>query len=185
MIRGLDLGGLVILLLFVIPTFQTMFQSFDQQLPLPTRIVIGMSAFLQSYWWALLAGSIGFVWLFRQWLATSNGRLLFDRVLLRVPILGTLARKSAVARFTRTLGTLLSSGVSILDGLEITAKTAGNRIVKDAVMETRKSIEELRKPKPRKPLSAEQEARILTEEILSANPEAASRVLREWAQTGV
>jgi type IV pilus assembly protein PilC len=133
-------SAIVILLLFVIPTFQTMFQSFDQQLPLPTRIVIGMSAFLQSYWWALLAGSIGFVWLFRRWLATSNGRLLFDRVLLRVPILGTLARKSAVARFTRTLGTLLSSGVSILDGLEITAKTSGNRVIHDAIMNSRSSI---------------------------------------------
>ena len=133
-------SAIVILLLFVIPTFQTMFQSFDQQLPLPTRIVIGMSAFLQSYWWALLAGSIGFAWLFRRWLATSNGRLLFDRVLLRVPILGTLARKSAVARFTRTLGTLLSSGVSILDGLEITAKTSGNRVIHDAIMNSRSSI---------------------------------------------
>ena len=133
-------SAIVILLLFVIPTFQTMFQSFDQQLPLPTRIVIGMSAFLQGYWWALLAGSIGFAWLFRRWLATSNGRLLFDRVLLRVPILGTLARKSAVARFTRTLGTLLSSGVSILDGLEITAKTSGNRVIHDAIMNSRSSI---------------------------------------------
>jgi type IV pilus assembly protein PilC len=133
-------SAIIILLLFVIPTFQTMFESFDQQLPLPTRIVIGMSAFLQSYWWVLLAGSIGFAWLFRRWLATSGGRLLFDTVLLRVPILGTLARKSAVARFTRTLGTLLSSGVSILDGLEITAKTSGNRVIHDAIMNSRSSI---------------------------------------------
>ena len=133
-------SAIVILLLFVIPTFQTMFQSFDQELPLPTRVVIGMSAFLQAYWWVLLAGSIGGVWLFRRWLATSNGRLLFDTVLLRVPILGTLARKSAVARFTRTLGTLLSSGVSILDGLEITAKTSGNRVIHDAIMNSRSSI---------------------------------------------
>jgi type IV pilus assembly protein PilC len=134
------MSAIVILLLFVIPTFQTMFESFDQRLPLPTRVVIGMSAFLQAYWWALLAGSAGSAWLFRRWFATSSGRLLFDRVLLRVPVLGTLARKSAVARFTRTLGTLLSSGVSILDGLEITAKTSGNRVIHDAIMNSRSSI---------------------------------------------
>jgi type IV pilus assembly protein PilC len=133
-------SAIVILLLFVIPTFQTMFESFDQQLPLPTRVVIGMSAFLQAYWWALLAGSAGFAWLFRRWLATSSGRLTFDRILLRVPVLGPLARKSAVARFTRTLGTLLSSGVSILDGLEITARTSGNRVIHDAIMNSRSSI---------------------------------------------
>ena len=126
-------SAIVILLLFVIPTFQTMFQSFDQQLPLPTRIVIGMSAFLQSYWWALLAGSIGFAWLFRRWLATSSGRLLFDRVLLRVPILGTLARKSAVARFTRTLGTLLSNGVPLLSALSIARNVITNTVLRKDV----------------------------------------------------
>jgi type IV pilus assembly protein PilC len=134
------LSAIVILLLFVIPTFQTMFESFDQQLPLPTRVVIGMSAFLQGYWWAMLAGSIAAVWLFRRWISTSSGRLTFDRIMLRVPVLGPLARKSAVARFTRTLGTLLSSGVSILDGLEITARTSGNRVIHDAIMNSRSSI---------------------------------------------
>jgi len=134
------LSAIVILLLFVIPTFQTMFESFDQQLPLPTRVVIGMSAFLQGYWWAMLAGSIGAAWLFRRWISTSSGRLTFDRIMLRVPVLGPLARKSAVARFTRTLGTLLSSGVSILDGLEITARTSGNRVIHDAIMNSRSSI---------------------------------------------
>jgi len=133
-------SAIVILLLFVIPTFQTMFESFDQQLPLPTRVVIGMSAFLQGYWWALLVGSIGAAWLFRRWISTSSGRLTFDRIMLRVPVLGPLARKSAVARFTRTLGTLLSSGVSILDGLEITARTSGNRVIHDAIMNSRSSI---------------------------------------------
>lgn len=133
-------SAIVILLLFVIPTFQTMFESFDQQLPLPTRVVIGMSAFLQGYWWALLVGSIAAAWLFRRWISTSSGRLTFDRIMLRVPVLGPLARKSAVARFTRTLGTLLSSGVSILDGLEITARTSGNRVIHDAIMNSRSSI---------------------------------------------
>ncbi|MDH3296887.1 MAG: type II secretion system F family protein [Gemmatimonadota bacterium] len=134
------LSAIVVLLLFVIPTFQEMFASFDQQLPLPTRIVIGASDFLQSYWWALGAGGLGATTMFRGWIKTSSGRLTFDRIMLAMPILGNVALKSAVARFTRTLGTLLSSGVSILEGLEITAKTSGNRVIHDAVMTSRASI---------------------------------------------
>ena len=134
------LGAIIILLLFVIPTFQQMFESFDQVLPLPTRIVIMASDALQSYWWAMGGGVVAAVWLFRRWIATSSGRLIFDRILLRLPIFGNLARKSSVARFTRTLGTLLSSGVTILDGLEITARTAGNRVIHDAIMASRNSI---------------------------------------------
>jgi type IV pilus assembly protein PilC len=133
-------GAIVVLLLFVIPTFQEMFASFDQALPLPTQIVINMSDFLQSYWWALLVGGFGGSFLFRNWIKTDSGRLIFDRTMLRLPVLGNLARKSAVARFTRTLGTLLSSGVAILEGLEITAKTSGNRVIHDAVMSSRSSI---------------------------------------------
>jgi type IV pilus assembly protein PilC len=133
-------GAIVVLLLFVIPTFQEMFASFDQALPLPTQIVINMSDFLQSYWWALLVGGFGGSFLFRNWIKTDSGRLIFDRTMLRLPVLGNLARKSAVARFTRTLGTLLSSGVAILEGLEITAKTSGNRVSHDAVMSSRSSI---------------------------------------------
>jgi type IV pilus assembly protein PilC len=132
--------AIVILLLFVIPTFQTMFASFNQELPLPTRIVIGLSSFLQSYWLWLFIGGIGGGVLFNRWISTSNGRLIFDRLMLQMPLLGSLVRKSAVARFTRTLGTLLSSGVSILEGLEITARTAGNRVIHDAVMGSRASI---------------------------------------------
>ena len=134
------MGAIVILLLFVIPTFETMFASFNQELPLPTRIVIGLSSFLQGYWLWLLIGGTGAGFLFRRWIATSSGRLIFDRLMLRMPLLGSLVRKSAVARFTRTLGTLLSSGVSILEGLEITARTAGNRVIHDAVMDSRASI---------------------------------------------
>ena len=133
-------GAIVILLLFVIPTFQSMFDSAGIPLPLPTRVVIGMSAFLQGYWWACAAGVIGFVVGIRQFYATDTGNLLLDKVLLALPVLGDLQRKSAVARFTRTLGTLVSSGVSILEGLEITAKTAGNRVIHDAVMGSRASI---------------------------------------------
>ncbi len=134
------MGAIVILLLFVIPTFQTMFASFNQELPLPTRIVIGLSDFLQGYWIWMLIGGIGGGFLFRRWIATSSGRLIFDRLVLRLPVLGSLVRRTAVARFTRTLGTLLSSGVSILEGLEITARTAGNRVIHDAVMGSRASI---------------------------------------------
>ncbi len=132
--------AIVILLIFVIPTFQTMFESAGIPLPLPTRVVIGMSKFLQAYWWALIIGIIGGVIGLRQTYATDGGRLFLDRLLLAMPILGDLQRKAAVARFTRTLGTLVSSGVSILEGLEITAKTAGNRVIHDAVMSSRTSI---------------------------------------------
>jgi type IV pilus assembly protein PilC len=134
------LGAIIVLLLFVIPTFQQMFASFDQALPLPTRIVIMASDALQSYWWAMGGGVAALVFLFKRWIATSSGRLTFDRILLRLPVFGNLARKSSVARFTRTLGTLLSSGVTILDGLEITAKTSGNRVIHDAIMNSRSSI---------------------------------------------
>lgn len=133
-------AAIVILLLFVIPTFEEMFASFDQALPLPTQMVINMSVFLQAYWWALIIGGFASVFAFRRWIRTETGRLTFDRTLLKLPVLGNLARKSAVARFTRTLGTLLSSGVAILEGLEITAKTSGNRVIHDAVMSSRSSI---------------------------------------------
>jgi len=134
------LSAIIILLLFVIPTFQQMFASFDQVLPLPTRIVIMASDTLQSYWWAMGGGVVATVFLFKRWIATSSGRLTFDRILLRLPIFGNLARKGSVARFTRTLGTLLASGVTILDGLEITARTSGNRVIHDAIMDSRSSI---------------------------------------------
>ena len=132
--------AIVILLIFVIPTFQTMFDSAGIQLPLPTLIVIRMSDFLQGYWWALLIGVIGGAFAIRAIYATPGGNLAIDRIMLAMPILGDLQRKAAVARFTRTLGTLVSSGVSILEGLEITAKTAGNRVIHDAVMSSRASI---------------------------------------------
>jgi type IV pilus assembly protein PilC len=133
-------GAIAILLAFVIPTFQTMFESAGIPLPLPTRIVIGMSQALQSYWWAMGAGIIGAVFLVRAYYKTPAGNLMIDRLLLNIPILGDLQRKAAVSRFTRTLGTLVSSGVTILEGLEITAKTAGNRVIHDAVMNSRASI---------------------------------------------
>ena len=132
--------AVAVLLVFVIPTFSSMFASVNMELPLPTRIVIGASDFLTRFWWAIILGGILLVLGFRSYYGTPNGRKNIDGLLLRAPVLGDLLRKSAVSRFTRTLGTLISSGVSILDGLEITAKTAGNRVVHDAVMQSRQSI---------------------------------------------
>ena len=132
--------AVVILLIFVIPTFQNMFESAGIPLPFMTQLVINMSAFLQAFWWACGIAIIALVFIIRQVYATDGGQLFIDRILLNLPILGDLQRKAAVARFTRTLGTLVSSGVSILEGLEITAKTAGNRVIHDAVMGSRASI---------------------------------------------
>lgn len=129
-----------VLLIFVIPIFQNMFGSVGLKLPLPTRIVIGMSSFLKGYWWALIAGAYGGKVMLSKYYATDAGKLKIDGYLLKAPILGDVLRKSAVSRFTRTLGTLISSGVSILDGLEITAKTAGNRVIQDAILASRASI---------------------------------------------
>jgi type IV pilus assembly protein PilC len=139
-IMGVAGGAITILLVFVIPTFQSMFASVNMELPLPTRVVIAMSDFLIGYWWAIALGIAGMVFGIRSYYATAAGRLQIDTILLRAPVLGDIIRKSAVSRFTRTLGTLVSSGVSILEGLEITAKTAGNQVVHNAVMESRQSI---------------------------------------------
>jgi type IV pilus assembly protein PilC len=132
--------AVLVLLIFVIPTFQQMFASVNLDLPLPTRLVIGVSDLLQGFWWLIAGAAVAGGLILRRYYATENGRLVIDRTLLNFPVLGDLLRKSAVSRFTRTLGTLLASGVSILDGLEITARTAGNRVIHDAVMESRGSI---------------------------------------------
>ncbi len=132
--------AITVLLIFVIPVFQSMFASVNLVLPFPTRIVIGLSGFLKGYWWAIGIGVTAGFFALKKYYATSNGQLVIDRILLHTPVLGDVLRKSAVSRFTRTLGTLVSSGVSILDGLEITAKTAGNRVVQDAIMASRSSI---------------------------------------------
>ncbi|UCC24219.1 MAG: type II secretion system F family protein [Gemmatimonadales bacterium] len=139
-IFGVAVSAVAILLIFVIPTFQNMFDAAGVGLPLPTRIVIGMSQFLSSYWWAVGAGIAALLVALRQAYQTDGGRLAIDRALLAFPVIGDLLRKASVARFTRTLGTLVSSGVSILEGLEITAKTSGNRVIHDAVMGSRASI---------------------------------------------
>src|SRR5689334_21307550 len=128
------------LLFFVIPTFQKMFAEAGVPLPGPTQLVIFLSETLQHYWWAMIIGAVVGFRLFASWKKTPGGTMAVDKMLLKTPILGDVVRKSAVSRFTRTLGTLISSGVSILEGLEITAKTAGNMVIHDAVMQSRQSI---------------------------------------------
>jgi type IV pilus assembly protein PilC len=132
--------AIVILLWKVIPVFKDMFASVNMELPLPTKIVIGMSAFLNDYWWALGLGAVGTGLFLQRVYATPEGKLGIDKLMLKLPVLGDVLRKASVSRFTRTLGTLISSGVPILDGLEITARTAGNRVVQDAIMASRASI---------------------------------------------
>jgi type IV pilus assembly protein PilC len=132
--------AITVLLVFVIPTFQTMFASAGIALPLPTRVVIGMSHILKTYWYVFIGVIAGLFFTIKRYYATAGGKLAIDKALLKAPVLGDVLRKSAVSRFTRTLGTLIGSGVSILDGLEITAKTAGNRVIQDAIMSSRSSI---------------------------------------------
>ena len=130
------------MLIFIIPTFARMFTGFGAELPLPTKIVMGLSSFLRAYWWAMILGVVGTAVGLQRYYRTEAGHLNIDRLLLKVPVLGDVLRKGAVARFTRTLGTLISSGVPILTGLEITARTSGNRVIQAAIMAARASIRE-------------------------------------------
>jgi type IV pilus assembly protein PilC len=125
----------------VIPTFANLFQGLGAQLPLPTRVVIAASNWLVSYGWVLFFIIGGLWYAFKTYYATESGRRVIDATFLRMPILGNILRKVAVARFCRTLSTLLASGVPILDGLDITARTAGNAIIEDAIQKTRSGIE--------------------------------------------
>jgi type IV pilus assembly protein PilC len=125
----------------VIPTFAALFSGLGAELPLPTRIVIGLSNNLLRYFPFMVVGGVLFAYAFRQYYKTEKGRRVVDGTMLKLPILGLILRKIAVARFCRTLSTLISSGVPILDGLDITARTSGNAIIEDAVLLTRKSIE--------------------------------------------
>ena len=135
-------GAVVGLILWkVIPTFAALFSGLGADLPLPTRIVIALSDNLVRFFPFIAVGGAGAAYAFKTYYATANGRRVIDQITLKLPVLGNIMKKIAVARFCRTLSTLISSGVPILDGLEITAKTAGNAIVEDAIMVTRKSIE--------------------------------------------
>ena len=135
-------GVTVGMLTFIVPVFAKMFGGLNAELPMPTQYVLGISHFLQDYFLYLIVGSIGSVVGLLWWKKTPTGALLFDKFMLMTPIFGNLIRKSAVARFTRTLGTLLSSGVSIIEAMEITAKTAGNVVIANAINKSVLSIAE-------------------------------------------
>jgi type IV pilus assembly protein PilC len=133
-------GACIFMLMFVIPVFAKMFSDFGGELPAPTRIVMNISDFIRGFWWAIAGGSFAATVLFKRYRATENGRRTTDKMGMKIPVLGNVLLKSAVARFTRTLGTLIGSGVPILQGLEITAHTAGNKVMQEAIQATAKSI---------------------------------------------
>ena len=132
----------MVILWKVIPVFASLFEGLGAELPMPTKIVIALSNFIADYWWLIGGTGAAVVFALRKYHETYKGKRVLDNIMLKAPIIGMLLRKIAVARFCRTLSTLTSSGVPILDGLTITAKTAGNSIVEDAIMATRKSVEE-------------------------------------------
>ncbi|MGH9772349.1 MAG: type II secretion system F family protein [Candidatus Acidiferrales bacterium] len=139
---GIAVMVIILLLWKVVPIFVTLFNGLDAALPLPTRIVIGLSNFVGSIYGVMIlffAVAAGFAVKF--WYGTPKGRMTIDGALLKLPVIGLVLRKIAVARFTRTLGTLISSGVPILEGLDITARTSGNAVVERAISQTRKAVE--------------------------------------------
>ncbi|MFC1866592.1 type II secretion system F family protein [Thermodesulfobacteriota bacterium] len=133
---------IAVILIFVIPVFEDMFSSFGQALPVPTQIVVAMSDFMKSKIHFLIAGVIVIVVIFKKYRNSKSGRKVTDNLALKLPVFGDLLKKTAVARFTRTLGTMMSSGVPILDALEIVAKTAGNVILEEIIYDVRGSIAE-------------------------------------------
>ena len=141
----LTIAAAVITLLLwkVVPIFATLFAGLGVDLPLPTKIVIALSNFVGSiFGFLILVGIVGAIFAIKVWYGTPGGRMAIDTLILKLPVLGILMRKIAVARFTRTLGTLISSGVPILEGLDITARTSGNAVIERALTQVRKSLEE-------------------------------------------
>lgn len=135
-------GVVAILMIFVIPTFSDMFKQFGSALPGPTQFIVNLSSFFRNFWWAMIGSIIAFIVGFK-WIRTQKKGLFYtDKMMLRLPVFGSLIRKVAVAKFTRTLGTMISSGVPIMDGLEITSKTAGNVIIENAIRTVRTAISE-------------------------------------------
>ncbi|MBI5875446.1 MAG: type II secretion system F family protein, partial [Deltaproteobacteria bacterium] len=130
-------GGL---LLFVVPIFEGMFKDFGKALPMPTQMVVNLSNALKQYWYIIIGTIAGIVIGIKSYGKTPKGRVVMDGLLLKAPVFGDLIRKTAVARFTRTMSTMMSSGVPILEALEIVAKTAGNKVIEEAIMKTRTSL---------------------------------------------
>lgn len=142
MIMIVTFGAVAILLIFVIPIFANMYAGMGAELPGLTRIILNISHVLRKFWWIVAIVIVALSIVIRMYYRTENGRLVLDRTALRVPIFGDLIKKTALARFSRTLSTLLASGVNILDALEITGKTSGNKVVENAIMNARNSIKE-------------------------------------------
>jgi type IV pilus assembly protein PilC len=134
------IGIIAVIMVFVIPSFAKMFSSFGATLPLPTRMVIGLSNFMVNNILFIIIGIAAFIWAFKAWYSTRSGKKTVHRALLRAPIFGILIRKVAVAKFSRTMSTLMSSGVPIITGLEIVAKTAGNVVVEEAINDVAESL---------------------------------------------
>jgi type IV pilus assembly protein PilC len=130
------------LLKWVVPIFANLFAGLGVALPLPTRVVMGLSAFVGHFWWFFIVGIVGIVFGIKQIRKDPRGKYWLDWTMLKMPVIGLLLRKIAVARFTRTLGTLITSGVPILEALTVTAKTSGNAVLEEALMNVRKAIEE-------------------------------------------
>ena len=135
-------GGVIFLLLWkVVPIFANLFAGLDVALPLPTRIVIGLSNAIGTFAVPMIVLSIVGVWGLKRYYATESGRMMIDRIILKLPLLGGLMRKIGVARFTRTLGTLITSGVPMLEAMDITARTSGNAVIEEAILKVRSAVE--------------------------------------------
>jgi len=128
------------MLLFVIPMFQNIYKQLGGTLPVPTQILITISNIVRKWWWVVLLGEIAFVWAFRRWISSEEGRKRWDTIKLRMPIFGGLARKTALARFGRTLSALVRSGVPILESLDIVCETSGNYVVSEAIRDTQQQV---------------------------------------------
>ena len=141
-VLAISFAVIAIIMIFVIPVFSKMFADFGSALPMPTQIVVNMSEFLKSYFFALAGGIIIFIFVMKKFYQTEKGRWIMDKMFLKAPVFGPLLKKVAVAKFTRTLGTLINSGVPIIEALNVAAGTAGNKIVEYAIRDVRTSISE-------------------------------------------
>ena len=141
-VLGISIAVVALLLLKVIPVFEDMFKGMGRELPGPTQFLIDASNFTQSYFLFMVAGVVALILLFRRYYKTESGRLKVDTLILKAPVFGPLLKKVAVAKFSRTLSTMMSSGVPIIEGLDIVSKTAGNKVIENALVETKKCISE-------------------------------------------
>jgi type IV pilus assembly protein PilC len=139
-VSGLVLLLVTAMLLFVIPMFQNIYSELGGELPVPTQILMKISDFVRKWWYVVFLGEIAGVWFFRRWINSEEGRKRWDTIKLRMPIFGGLARKTALARFSRTLSALVRSGVPILESLDIVGETAGNWVVAEAVRDTAQHV---------------------------------------------